>query len=257
MGIWKGSTETFSQDTSQALFQYYLQQELKTDITLTSPVEVDDEVINVSAGHGFTNPVDAEDADQMITIVEGDRFEQAYVINVTADAVKMSIPSGGAFSTEAKVIRGNKKLNLDGSSTPIEAAFRFHDQAKSFVPIDLSYVVMTMAHSAVGDDGKFGGIAALDNGGFYFRRINADRTNMGNYRNNQAFKDFGAFVKYPDKGPSGTNSTEIVFDLKHIFGQVVRLNPRHDDKVVGVNRNNLTGLTNFYISLIGSFTAGE
>jgi hypothetical protein len=247
-----GFGEVFVQDTVQPLFQYYLQQEQKTDITLTSPISVDDEIINVSAGHGFV-----AGPDQLITIVEGDRFEQATVIDVSVNEISISIPSGGAFTINAKVIRGNKNLNLDGSLASIDAIFKFYDQANTFIPIDLTKVAINMAHSGVGDDGKFGGIAALTGGGFYFRRVNSDRINLGNYINNQAFKDFGAEVEYPDKGPSGTNSTEIIFDIKKIFGQVIRLDPQHNDQVCGVNRNNLTGLDTFYISLIGSYTQGE
>jgi hypothetical protein len=252
-----GFGDVFIQDTFQPLFQYYLQVEEKTDITLTSAVSVDDEVINLSAGHGF-----ALSKDQLITIVEGDLFEQAFIteINVGTDPnkIRMSIPSANAFTTNAKVIRGNKNLKVVGSvATPIDALFKFYDQANTFVPIDITKVKITMAHAAVGDDGKFGGIAELSNGGFYFRRINATRVNLGNYINNQAFKDFGAEVKYPDKGPSGTNSTEITFDMKNIFGQVLRLNPQHDDQVCGVVRNDLSTRTNFYISMIGSFTEGE
>jgi hypothetical protein len=249
-----GFGDVFIQDTAQSLFQYYLQIEQKTDITLTSPVLVDDEVINVSTGHGFT--VDAN-GDNLITIVEGDRFEQASVVAVNADAITISIPSGGTFSIAAKVIRGTKKLNVDGSVSSVEAIFKFYDQSIAFVPVDITKVKITMSHTQAGDDGKFGGIAQLSGGGFYFRRINNDRVNLGNYINNKAFKDFGAVVEYTAKGPGGINSTEITFDMKTIFGQVLRLSPNHNDQVCGVNRNNLTTLNSFSIAIIGSFTQGE
>jgi hypothetical protein len=247
-----GFGEVFIQDTVQPLFQFFLQVEEKTDITLTAPVAVDDEVVSVSAGHGFViSP------DQLITIVEGDIFEQASVINVSGNDITLSIPSGRAFTINAKVIRGNKNLKLDGSVTPVEALFKFYDQANAFIPIDISKVKISMSHSVAGDDGKFGGLAELTGGGFYFRRINQDRINLGNYVNNQSFKDFGGEVDYTVKGPGGINATVITFDIKQIFGQVIRMDPDHNDQVCGVNRNDLTGLNTFYVSLIGSYTEGE
>jgi hypothetical protein len=248
-----GFGEVFIQDTTQPLFQFFLQREQKTDITLTSPISIDDETISVSTGHGFTGA-----ADEIITIVEGEIFEQASVLSpVVGDDISIAIPSANAFTTNAKIIRGNKNLNENGSVTPVEAVFRFYDQSNTFVPIDISKVAITMSHSTAGDDGKFGGLSVLTGGGFYFRRVNADRINLGNYINNQAFKDFGASVEYTAKGPGGLNATNILFDVKTIFGQVIRLNPQHNDQVCGVNRNDLGGLSSFYVSLVGSFTAGE
>jgi len=248
----KGFGDVFIQDTHQPLFQFYVQIEQKTDITLTSAVSVDDSVISVSSGHGFTVGNDV-----LMTIVEGDKIEQASVIGVSGDDITIAIPSAFSFTTNAKVIRGNKNLNGDGSVSEIESCFKFYDINNSKIPIDISKVKITMSHANAGDSGKFGGISALSGGGFYFRRVNASRVNLGNYINNQDFQDKGAIVLYTDKGPGGINATEITFNMKDIFGQVLRLSPNHDDEICAVNRNDLSSLTNFYISLIGSYTECE
>jgi hypothetical protein len=252
--------DVFIQSQTEPLFQYYLMRELQTGITLAQDINIDDEQVVLSAGNGF---VTGGDLDQMIMIVEGDRFEQLSVLSVEPDNITINLvmPIGGAFSAaNAKIIRGNKNLAVDATpGAPVEAVFRFYDQVNTFVPIDFSKVKISMTHTQAGDDGKFGGITALSDGGIYFRRINADRINLGNYVNNQSFKDFGADVNYTSKGPGGTESTEIAWDLQDTFDKVLRLNPQHNDQICMVNRNALAtgGLASFYFSIIGSFTAGE
>ena len=49
-----GGFDVNIQSQTNALFQYLLINEQKTDITLTSEIKVDDTVVSVSAGHGFT-----------------------------------------------------------------------------------------------------------------------------------------------------------------------------------------------------------
>ncbi len=149
--------------------------------------------------------------------------------------------------------RGVKELNLNGSVTPVELLYK---PRNSFIPVDLSGFKVTMQHTAAGDDGKFGGIAALTNG-IYFRQVNGHRVNLGNYVCNKCFKDRGAYVDYTSKGPAGSESTEILFNIESLFRQAIRINPRNNEYFFGKIRDDLTGLDSFTISLIGSFTEGE
>ena len=71
---WKRNKDVSIQDQSSPLFQYYLMREDKDDITLTAPVSTDDDVINVSAGHGFT----AASGEQLV-LWENSGYEQASV----------------------------------------------------------------------------------------------------------------------------------------------------------------------------------
>jgi len=247
MGVSKTNKDVSQQSSVDNFFQYTGIRELKNDITLTTQVQKDDVIINVSSGHGFV-------IGDILTIWEDTRFEQTEVILVTVDAITITIPSASVFSVAgARVVRGNSNLNVDGSVTPVSVLFKTYN---SFVPIDISKTVILMSHSAAADDSKFGGITALING-IYFRKEDGVRTNFGNYRNNIDFKGFGATVAYTDKAGGGTYATEITFDFVTIFGRELRLNTRLEEFICGVIRDDLSGLSGLKVVLTGSFTEGE
>lgn len=252
IGPGKKEIDTNIQSQTLPLFQYFLMNEQKTDITLTAPISVDDEVINVSAGHGFTAA-----AGEYIVVRIGDLYTQMAVTGVATNAISIEMPVDTAFPVTASVIRGNILLNVNGSVTPVDFKYTFDKNGgvDATIPIDLNTVVITMQHSSAADDSLFGGIAAITNG-FYFRKINTDKINFGNYKNNEKFRDLGAIVEYTDKAGGGNFSTSIVFDLKKVFTQEARLDPRTADFVLGKVRDNIN-LLKFTVSLIGSFTSGE
>jgi hypothetical protein len=167
------------------------------------------------------------------------------------------MPIASDFPDTASVIRGNINMNIDGDAVPTDFKFTFPGAQ---IPIDLSTIILTMQHGAnVPDDGKFGGLGALTNG-IYFRQVNGNRVNLGNYINNQAFKDVGASVEYTTKAPAGTNGTNIILGIESIFGQVIRLNPRDGDEFIGHVRDDIAsaeGMAKMTVAIIGSFTSGE
>jgi hypothetical protein len=257
IGPGKKEIDTNAQSQTSPLFQYFLMDEQKTDITLTAPITEDDEVINVSPGHGFTAA-----AGEYIAVRDGDVFTQKKVIDVNTNAITVDMPIANDIPVTADVIRGNINMNVDGSSVPVDFKYSSNccGNQDPQIPIDLSTIIITMQHgSNVPDDGKFGGIAALTKG-MYFRKMNGGRVNLGNYINNQAFKDVGAEVEYTSKAPAGTNATNILFDVETIFGQVVRMDPRLNDFALAKVRDNISpgaGMAKMTISLVGSFTSGE
>lgn len=251
MGIgYQKEIDNLPQSSTNPLFQYYLINEIQTNIALTALVSADDEVINVAVGHGFVGI-----PGEFLVIREGDLFEQCEVKNVSVNAITVCMPVASGFSIDAKVIRGSNLVNVDGSSTPVDFKFSFNSGA--IVPIDISKVVISMQSGAnVPDNGKFGGMAELPNG-FYFRKVNGTNVNLGNYRTNQDFKDRGAQVDYTTKAPAGTNATDITFNIEEIFEQVQRIDPRINDAVVARSRDALNTLVKMTISIIGSYTEGE
>ena len=247
-----GSLRATLQDSTAPFFQYFIQDEQKTDIALTSPVAVGDEVINVDAGHGFTAV-----AGEHITLFEDNKYAQIKVKSVATNAITLQWPTTTAFTIAgATVMRGNININVDGSVTPVE----FMMELRNFtIPLDISKVIITMQHAGVPDDGKFGGIAALANG-LFFKKENDSTFSFGNYAINQDFRNMGGEVIYTQKAPAGAYATNITFDLNDIFGQVIRLHPDTNDKIVGIVRDVLTavaGLSNLTVSFIGHYTEGE
>ena len=252
IGPGKKEIDVNIQSQTSQLFQYFLMDEQKIDITLTSAISEDDEVINVSPGHGFTAI-----AGEYIVVRNGDVFTQTKVTAVNSDAITVEMPIASDFPDTSNVIRGNINMNIDGNAVPTDFKFTFPGAQ---IPIDLSTVILTMQHGAnVPDDGKFGGLAALSKG-IYFRQVNGARVNLGNYVNNQAFKDIGAVVEYTTKAPAGTNATNVMLEIESIFGQVIRLNPKDDDEFLGHVRDDIdagSGMAKFTVAIIGSFTSGE
>lgn len=248
--MWKKNKDVTIQSSTSPLFQYNSIIELKTDITLTNPVAVDDEIIQVSPGHGFL-------VGESLIIWENNIFSQFEVISVSTNDISVNIPSSGDFTTSAKVIRGDTNLNKDGSITPVEFIFKGYNTQ---IPIDISKVILQLQHgNNVPDDGKFSGIGALAKG-LYFRRTNGGIFNLGNYKSNIDFKLRGFETVYTLKAPSGGNATEMILDIQSTFGQVIRLNPRNNDCIIGKIRDDLSpiaGIDYFKLSLIGSYTSGE
>jgi len=242
----KNKVDVFVNDQTNPLFQYFFIRELKTDITLMAPVAVDATTINVSTGHGFTAA-----AGEVITIFEGNRYIQQTVKSVLADAVTISHPVPNTFTVAgAVVIRGNRLLNIDGSVTPAT----FTAALRSFtLPVDIGMIKICAVHAAEADDSKFAGITALTNG-LFLRKTDGFVFNLGNYINNNDFRQFGASVEYANKAGGGAYSTVATFDILHTFGQVVRLDARAGDELLAVVRDDLSGLTSLTISAIGSYT---
>ena len=240
--------DVFPQSSTEPLFQHFLMREDKKDILLTSDVVVDDEVVSVSTGHGFTAA-----AGEMMVLWAENRVLQTRVKSVLGDAITIDAPIAQPFTVAGtKVWRGNINMNIDASVTPVEFALTLTDFT---IPIDIGFAIISMTHSLAGDDSKFGGISELSNG-MYFRKENFTNFNLGNYRNNGDFRDLGADVKYDTKGPGGSPSTSIVFDLEKMFGQVMRLDTFYDDVVKAVMRDNNTN-DSMTISVLGSYTSGE
>jgi len=241
----KGKIDVFVNDQTNPLFQNFLMNELKDDITLTSPALKNAEVVSVSTGHGFT-VADGE----YITIYENNRWVQSRVVSVDGDDIGLDEPLAFEISTDAIVIRGNNLLNVDGSTDEVEFSFML----RSFtIPIDISKIIILAIHPAEGDYTKFTGITELPNG-IWFRKENGVDFNLGNYKNNQDFRLKGATVDFPDKAPAGAFATEIVFDMVDIFGQVMRFYPEDDDTFKGTVRDALQTITSLQVALIGSYT---
>ena len=253
IGPRKKEIDVLIQDSTSPFVQYFLMNELKTDIALTAPVAIGDEVVNVSAGHGFTGATG-----EHIVMFENNRVLQLAVKSVATNAITIAEPSTVVYTVaEAAIVRGNILMNVKGDVTPVEFKMEFRNFD---IPIDFSQAIMTMQHGTnVPDDGKFGGLAALAKGVYYHKEDGAVFS-LGNYTNNQDFKDIGATIEYTDKAPAGTNGTNVTINLKEVFGQVMRIDPDISDIVKGVVRDDIgtvAGMAKFTTSLIGSYTSGE
>ena len=216
--------DVFIQDQHTPPFQYYLMREDKTDITLTSGVTKGDVIIAVSAGHGF---LAAQTPPHYLVIMENDLYVQAKVISVTDDNITISVPSGSDFTTGATVLRGIIDMNINASGGEEEFVFNMR---QGITPIDIQFASLTIWNAgAAGDDGKFGDLAELTNGMRLVKENTIDQ-GLGTYRANSDFREYGADIHYTDKsGGGGTYAVDITFDIKKVYGVVIRIDPRIPD----------------------------
>lgn len=240
--------DSWSQDQSTPPFHRYFMTEDKTDITLTSPVTKDDTVINVSSGHGFTG------GGEYILINYGDYIQQSKVISVATDAITIGAPIGMDLPTVGvQIIRGVIDMNVDGATTPTTFYCRLGAGA---TPVDVQHLHVFMRHSGDADASKYGDLAALTNGIFVRKEDGIDQ-NLGVYKTNQDFIEFGATSSYNDKAPAGQYSSDFSFCVKQIYGVVLRLDPRENGILKVIVRDNLSTLLSHRITATGQQTLGE
>lgn len=245
-GMIEDGLDVWIQDPTTPPFHYYLMNEQKTDITLTEIVPVDVNIINVSAGHGFTTS-------SYMVIYENNKYLQAKVTAVNTNAITIKTLTANTFSLDAIVIRGSIEMNIDASVTPV--TFKWFPRSAN-IPLHIQYGIIKMINQTEPDDSKFGDIAAIING-LIVRRENGIITNYGTYSNNSDFAEFGADVKYSDKAGGGAFSTTIIFEMKKIFGTVIEMNPSLPDMFYSIAKDNFSGLLRFRFSILGHYTQGE
>ena len=81
IGPGKKEIDVVVQDPTSPLFQYFLMNEQKTDITLTAPTVVGSSVVNVSPGHGFTGA-----AGEQIVLFENNRYTRYFKIRTNLNS---------------------------------------------------------------------------------------------------------------------------------------------------------------------------
>jgi len=235
------------QDQITAPFHYYLMREDKTDITLVSTVTIGEDTFIASASHGFTA------GGEFVSIFDNERYTQVEVMAVSDDTITIASPFAYAFSTASTVIRGSVDMNVDADTTSQEFVFNFRNGT---IPVDIQHIHVSLQHTTAGDDSKFGDLTELTNG-VYFRIEDGTTANLGNYRINQDFRDFGSTVTYADKAGGGNHSTGAEFNIKEVYGIVFRIDPTDSTIFKARVRDDLSNLVRFRIPLMGQFTEGE
>lgn len=242
-------TPVVEKNDFKPVFQYLLMQEQKNDIALTSAINIDDMVVNVSSGHGFTGA-----AGEFMVCRNGNGFFQLRVTSVSVDAITVESPIDDAYPIEGTtIIRGNANMDIDGSLQNVDFKYSFNNDTEANLPIEISGIIFSFqSGNNVPDDGNFGGISELANG-LLLRKVNGSNSGLGNYTSNQEFRDVGGLIEYSTKGPGGTNGTNVFINIKERFGTIVRLDPTTQDEIFARVRDNLTTLDKFTMAIIGSF----
>lgn len=234
--------EIYTKNKTTPPFHRYFMTEDKTDITLTSPITKGESVINVSAGHGFTG------LGEYCLINYLSVTQQSKVISVTDNAITLASPFCCSIPVEGtEIIRGSIEMNVNGATTPVIFYCRPGTNA---TPIDVQHLHVFMRDGSDGDQSTYGGLSALTNGSFVQYTDGVD-INLGIYKKNQDFVEFGGAVTYNEKAPSGEYSTDFSFDMLSKYGIVFRLDPALNGALTFTVQDNLTGLINHRVAAIG------
>lgn len=227
-----GTVHNLTEDQSLPPFHRYFMTEDKTDITLTSNLNKNTTIIPVSEGHGFTT------SHYMLINYES-YIQQTKVKSVDGNNITLDSPIGIPLPIiGTQIIRGSIEMNVDGSVTPVTFYCRAGVNAKD---VDLQHFVVFIRDTADGDQATYGGLPALTNGTFIRYENNID-LNLGTYKNNENFIEFGAVGIYNDKAPAGEYSQSFNFDIIGTYGVIFKLHTPTDCIAITI-RDNLTGLT--------------
>lgn len=190
------------QDQYTRLIDRFLTQK-QGEFTTASPISLNDTVISLEPGHGFTDPpttITPSTPTQMIEIeCEGIQV-QSRVIRVTGDDITVSNPF--PCSTPAGTVgdRSTPDCNVDGSTTKQY----FNTKPAAGVLWDVAVLSVNMLDQKAMDDSTFGGLDAPIRGCVY-RTINDNTAeNIFTAVDNSCYiRHCDTEEPYSDKAPAG------------------------------------------------------
>lgn len=203
--------------------------------TLTSPVSVDDTVLNVNSNVGVVDG-------HAITIYEGSYISQSIVRSSTpapGATITLNSPMDNGFTVSATVEVGPWNMNVQGNSgSPIIYSVR----PPALGNFEIHTVNISMQDDSAMDSGKFGGIAQLSNG-LVLRYENSTSRNLALLVNNIGFKEQSWETHYDDKAPAGVYGVTHTLNICDKFGVAKYLSGSDGDKLKIVVQDDLRDLS--------------
>jgi hypothetical protein len=196
-----------------------------------------------AVGHGINI-----DDEILLLDTEANKSFFAEVKNVAVNTITVDRPIDHAFPSATSLGRiVTTQMAVDGSVTPQIFSIR-----SGAIPTDITRCILTMLDASAMDDGKFGGIPALDRG-LVFRIVNAFQKTIFCFKSNGEIKQFCYDVSYSSAAPAGQFglAARITFAGQDKHG--VALQIKDDDVVQWVVQDDLTGLVSLKSSGEGHF----
>jgi len=229
------------QDQTTPLLDSYFLKELSSFTisvdTFASTATVLSYSFTATAGHGIIvgNEI-------LLLDVAADRSFYSTVMGVATNVITIDRPIDYVFASATTLGRiTSSEMAVNGSVT--EQIFTVR---AGTVPFDVTRVILQMTHASGGDDGKFGGIAAVTRG-LVMRVVDGVSKTIFNWKTNGDIKNFCFDLAYSDKAAGGENGTgaRITFGGQSKHGVVIRLSDT--DKLQFIVQDDLTGLTSLKI----------
>lgn len=215
---------------------------LLNTVTLASDATADTYTITLVGGHGVV-------AGDMMCLKQGTYFMQAEVLNVATDVLTLDMPLNYSYTTSATAERTTRKLNVNGSVTPVVFKVSPINTTNQF---DITRMQFLMQDNVVMDSSKFGGLTALTNG-IVVRKKDGFYQNLFNLKSNSDFGQHCQSIRYEDKAPAGLYefSATKIFAGQENSGVTIRLDSALSDELQIIVRDDLTGLSDFSCVAIG------
>jgi len=251
-------------DYENVPLEKYISEKLR-DATFESVPSVGDSTVTLTAGHGTV-------VGNYLEIWESNTFEQYEIIAVAVNDITLAIEITYPYSLNAVIKVTNLEMNVDGSVDP--ACFTFESESGTW---DVTRFIPILTHTQSPDDGKFGGLDALDPEEGLILENNIDfpitpqtpdgliRFTLDNVKSNFDFRFLGYDLTYSDKAPAGIYSTSIrkTVNGDDKSGTVFRIYDEFPEFIPGFTGKNriearvradLTDLVSFRIKVHGHLT---
>ncbi len=209
------------------------------DITLAVAGVLGAGTVTLEAGHGVTNG-------DIICLKSGPRFYQGIVTNVSTNIITLTAPLDYAFPITSTGQKASAQLAVNGSVTPV--VFSLAPATESGWHV--TGIMFELTDATAMDDTLFGGVTALTKG-VVVRKKDGTYKNLFTLRSNADFQVTCQTTSYADKAGAGSYGFRAYKDFSIQHGVVVSLDGATADELEIIVQDDLTGLTNFRVNLVG------
>jgi hypothetical protein len=186
-----------------------------------------------------------------ITIYEGMFHYQSIIVGINGNNIVLSTSLDRDFTTDASIIVGKWNLNLNGSSTPINA-YIWAPPTGSF---DIYELICVITDNSDMDDSKFGSLNELTNG-LSICKEDGDLKRLALITNNGGFYEQGFVTEYTDKAGGGNYSFKTKKNYSITNGVAIRIDGTKNEMFRVSIRDNLTGLSKIVFIIQGHLVTG-
>lgn len=229
------------QDQTSFALQSYFIRSTETPMVLQDTALIDSYWVFVQAAHTF-------DSLDLIFMADNNRSFLAMVLDTNADTLFLDSPVPYGFIPDsAVVLEVTNKLNVNGSATRL--TYTTENPSNSNFSFDITGVRFIISDAPAMDNGKFGGIDAIERGCVLRKKaIDGTAAHYGNFKSNGDFKLVFNNGDYDDKAPAGENSFSTEWEIagQQNMGVTIRLRPGEClDLIIQDNLTALTGMRGY------------
>lgn len=227
------------------VFSHYAGNETAISSTLAQALSKNTKVVTLDSALLFS-------VGDIVDIQQGAEHIHHYrqITSITGDTVTLDAFADVDFNLGSTIVKTNINMAIDGSITPV--TFRIPTNASEFNHLET--LTITATHTNPGDDEKFCGIPALENG----LHVRVSRNNGESYEtvavwktNQQMRSDMGNAFEYLPAAPSGLDSTVGSYNFFDKSGAIELLQGSNNDALEFIIQDDLSGLSSLLIKIHG------